>query len=157
MRYSGGATNLPKRIAFIWPSALKWSVEIWRRSSRMGCGSQRLDCLKLPKTLSQGSTHASFIKVGSPGRAISGEELPSVRYSEEKWLFKNDCAKKQNFIVPWRGHSIRNFFASLYSDRAGFLCAWFITLGLRESTTSPDIGEADFVVLQCRFYSAPTQ
>lgn len=136
---------------------LKWSVEIWRHRSRMGCGSQQLDCLKLPKKLSHGSTHTSFMKVGSPSRAVSKEELPSVRYSGEKWLYKNDCAKKQNFIVPWRGHSITNFFASLYSDRARILCAWFITLGLRESTTSPDSGEADFVVPQCSFYSAPSQ
>lgn len=50
----------------------------------MECGSQQLDCLKLPRKLSHGSTHTSFIKVGSPSQAVSIEELPSVRYSEEK-------------------------------------------------------------------------
>jgi len=123
----------------------------------MECGSQQLDCLKLPRKLRHGSTHISFIKVGSPSRAVSKEELPSVRYSEEKWLYKNDCAKKQNCTAPWWGHSITNFFASLYSDRARILCAWFIILGLRESTTSPDSGEADSAAPQCSFYPAPSQ
>lgn len=131
-----------------------WALEAQRCHGRW---QPTLDCLKLPKTLSQGSTHAPFMRVGSASQALSKEELPSVGYSEEKWLLKNDCAKKQIFIIPRRGHSIIKFFASLCSDRAGFLCAWFITFGLRDSATSPDIGEADLVVLQCRFYSAPTQ
>lgn len=155
--WSGREAILPEQIAGCWMSVLKWSVELWRRSAGMGCGSQQLDCLKLPKTLSQGSTHAPFMRVGSASQALFKEELPSVGYSEEKRLLKNDCAKKQIFIIPWWGHSIIKFFASLCSDRAGFLCAWFITFGLRDSTTSPDIREADLVVLQCRFYSAPTQ
>lgn len=62
----------------------------------MGCGSHQLDCLGLPKRLSQGSTQLLSSALAVPGGRFLKKNCHQLGIQEKNDCSKNDCAKKAN-------------------------------------------------------------